>query len=398
MTTYQDLIKHLHNIQENKYNFGLDRILKAAELLGNPQNAIPCVHIAGTNGKGSTLAFIRELLMNAGLRVGAYTSPHLLDYAERISIDAIPMTRDELAKSAETIFTLAGKTELSYFEFTTLLAFQCFARSKANIVLYEVGLGGRLDATNIVHPLVSVITSVSVDHVEYLGHTLSQIALEKCGIIKPNVPVVSAPQDYEVEKIIINVAEENESEVIFVSPVENSVKLGLAGKHQRINAGIAIEVVKQLNKAVDISVLSNVRWPARNELIRQHPPVLFDAAHNLGGAKSLKEYLKSIKENQKITLIFGAMKDKEIQPMLVELMQVCDKLIIVQIDNERAATIEEIKNIAELVAGRSKTIITTACWEDVEKVIQQQTNDEMIVGTGSLFMYEGMRACCDINL
>jgi len=355
------------------------------ESLGNPQNKYPIIHVAGTKGKGSTSALCAAALQVAGYKVGLYTSPHLEDYVERIQINGVPISHEQLTGLVEEIKPFVAKIEmLTTFEITTALAFMAFAKSDVNAAVFEVGLGGRLDATNIVTPKVSVITSLSYDHMAVLGDTLAKIAGEKAGIIKPGVPVVSAPQKDEALEVLLRVATFNKSELFLVGRdvtyevkstsldgqvfiLHNSRKafiLPLLGSHQIENAATAYAALKA--SGLDIldeqirKGFSQVKWRARFEVARRDPPVIFDSAHNQDSFAKLGETMQTYFPDKMVYLIFGASEDKNIFGMFAEMKSKIRKLIVTRADHPRALEVEKIQSWRGKPKSRMKRSVRSA--------------------------------------
>ncbi len=340
MWTYQILLDHLEQLQEHRMTPGLERMQAACMRLGSPERAIPTVHIAGTNGKGSTVAFLRTLLQQAGYRVGAYTSPHLIEYAERIAINGVPMSGDALATTAQRILDRCADLHLSYFELTTMVALCAFAEQRPDIVLVETGLGGRLDATNVVQPLAIGLTPIALDHMHLLGSTLTAIATEKCGIFKPGAPIVSAPQTDDVTHVVRRCAATIAAPLHIAAPCDPSVLLGLPGDHQRINAGVAVALASALAdrgwRVADTAALRLTTWPGRCEWLRREAPLLFDAAHNVAGAEMCARYLASIRQQRRIHCAIGVMEDKAVDGIIAALCPVVDHFTAVTAPSPRA--------------------------------------------------------------
>ena len=298
-----------HSSELAKADFNLDRMRALMVELGNPHDQYPIIHVAGTKGKGSVSALCASALQAAGYRVGLYTSPHLLDYCERIQIDSQPIPHERFVELVEKVRpTVAKIPKLTTFEITTALGFLYFAQQKVSAAVFEVGLGGRLDATNVVVPKVSVITSLSYDHMAVLGNTLAQIAGEKAGIIKPGRPVVSAPQKEEALEVLMRIAKERNSPFTLigrdfafrslshtldgqalelVDKLQSSaitVQLPLLGIHQVENAATAYAALQNSGLNIPDGTIqkgfAEVRWPARFEVVRREPPVIFNSAHN----------------------------------------------------------------------------------------------------------------------
>jgi len=388
---YGEAIKYLYSLGHEMLamKLGLDSVRALARAFEDPQRRYPAVHIAGTNGKGSTAAMTEAIVRAAGLHVGLYTSPHLIEITERIRVDGQDITPEDFARLATGVRAMSERlvkedalpAPPTFFEQMTMIAFLYFAEREVDLAVLEVGLGGRLDATNICEPLVTAITPVGFDHQRYLGHTLAAIAGEKAGIIKPATPTVVAPQELEAMAVIVErcaqlnaplIAVEAEPDELELSNVGNedtplgvsssplwraglyrfhyrtalaeyNVRLNLRGRHQIINARTAIHVAEQLKRCglnvpsqVVAEGLNGVDWPGRLELIANDPPLLLDGAHNPAGARSLRAFLDEYCQVP-ITLIFGVMSDKEITEIAAILFPVASVVIATSIANQRAA-------------------------------------------------------------
>jgi dihydrofolate synthase/folylpolyglutamate synthase len=363
--------------------FDLGRMLKLVTALGSPQEKYPIVHVAGTKGKGSTSAMIAGVLQKAGKKVGLYTSPHLVDFTERIQINREPISHENLVRLVDQLKPEVEKIDrLTTFELTTAAAFLCFAQQKVDIAVIEVGLGGRLDATNVVNPVVSVITSLSMDHMNVLGDTLEKIAAEKGGIIKPGCPVVVSHQKPEASAVLKKMAADRQSPIVFTDNTyravitkysltgqkfdltglaENNGKnrifhfsLPLLGEHQVQNAVTAFAALNVLRSAgyeiedADIAAgFAEVKWPGRFEILQEHPLVIIDSAHNLDSAEKLAETVRQYLPGRFVTLVFGASEDKDVAGMLKALTPVVDRLIISQSVHPRSYDAAELGKVAE---------------------------------------------------
>ncbi|NOH04531.1 MAG: bifunctional folylpolyglutamate synthase/dihydrofolate synthase [Chloroflexi bacterium] len=357
------------------------------ESLGNPQAKYPIIHVAGTKGKGSVSALCASALRAAGYRTGLYTSPHLLDYTERIQVSGEPISHEQLVDLVEEIKPHVAKIEkLTTFEITTALAFMAFAKSGVDAAIFEVGLGGRLDATNVVMPKVSVITSLSYDHMAVLGNTLALIAGEKAGIIKEGVPVVSAPQKEEALEVLLRVAKSRRCEFTLVGRdvkfnlIETSLSgqkltiddgrqtmddgrsmvhgpssivelfIPLLGRHQVENAATAYVALKASGIPITDEQIqtgfSQVKWRARFEIARLDPPVIFDSAHNQDSFAKLRDTLETYFPGKPVYLIFGASEDKNIPGMFAEMKPKIKKLIVTRADHPRALSVDHIQGLA----------------------------------------------------
>jgi dihydrofolate synthase/folylpolyglutamate synthase len=345
---YQQTLDYLESLRPLDLRLELAPIREACHFFENPQLSYHTVHIAGTNGKGSTAAFLTSILMQSGYQVGLCTSPHLIDVRERIQIDRIPITKEEFAYHAGRIRdSLLDERGLTYFEFLTLLAFLYFQEKKVDFAVVETGLGGRLDATNVIIPQVVVITPISLDHQRHLGRTLTEIANEKCGVIKRAISTVVALQPPEVMDVVRRWCDEMGSPLCLASPEEITQPLGLAGEHQRQNAACAVEAAHLLSDAkftiehID-SALLQTRWDGRMETVRQSPRVILDGAHNPAGAQALAAYIESQSKRETTVLMLGVMADKDLHGICRPLAPLVREVVCVRAPTERAASPKDI--------------------------------------------------------
>jgi dihydrofolate synthase/folylpolyglutamate synthase len=378
--TYQEALDYLYSLinydvaRRDRYaveGMTLQRPLHLLENLGNPHTAYPVIHLTGTKGKGSVGAMCAAILQAAGYRVGLYSSPHLQDFRERMRVNGEFIREEEVVALVRRIQPWI-EPDLRWFEVVTALAFDYFREVQVDIAVVEVGLGGRLDATNVVHPLVSVITSLSLDHMSLLGNTLPEIAYEKAGIIKPDVPVVSAPQPPEALAVIEQTAAEKNASLILVGRDWQLETLGgdlqwehwraappgevlqdyrtvLLGRHQAINGTVAIATIYELAKQ-GFSILpetiheglEGVNWVGRLEIIPRSPVVVLDAAHNGASAMCLKTTLLERFPHHRRVLVFAAKADKDIDGMLEALLPIADQVVITQAVDSRAESPENI--------------------------------------------------------
>ena len=397
-----------HSSELAKADFNLDRMFALMELLGNPQKQYPIIHVAGTKGKGSTSALCAAALQAAGYKVGLYTSPHLEDYVERIQVDGRPISHEQLAELVEEIKPAVAQIPyLTTFEITTALAFMAFGKYGVTAAVFEVGLGGRLDATNIVTPKVSVITSLSYDHTAVLGNTLTLIAGEKAGIIKEGVPVVSSLQKDEALEVLERVAKNKNSEMTLVGRdvnfalIESSLegqklriqnsefRIPLLGNHQVENAATAYTALKVSGIPITDDQIqkgfSQVQWRARFEVARREPPVIFDSAHNQDSFAKLSETLEIYFPGKKVYLIFGASEDKNIPGMFAELKSKIEKIIVTRADHPRALEVEKIQGLAEQAGVKSEAV--TPVKSALERALELSSKDGSIVlSAGSMFV------------
>lgn len=400
-----------HSSELAKADFNLDRMVALMELLGDPHTKYPIIHVAGTKGKGSTSALCASALQAAGYTVGLYTSPHLEDYVERIQINSEPISHAQLVDLVEEIKPHVARIEkLTTFEITTALAFMAFARYSVNAAVFEVGLGGRLDATNVVTPKVSVITSLSYDHMAVLGNTLALIAGEKAGIIKEGVPVVSSPQKDEAFEVLERAAKLKNAELTLVgrdvkyesgkSSLEGqefrvkgsnvqTFHVPLLGSHQIENAATTYTALKASGIPITDEQIrkgfSRVKWRARFEVARREPPVIFDSAHNQDSFEKLRETLETYFPGRQVYLIFGASEDKNIPGMFAEMKPKIRKIIITRADHPRALEVEKIQSLAEQAGVESEALVPVK--EALARALELSSNDGSIVlSAGSIFV------------
>jgi len=443
MLTYEEALDYLYSFVDysrarvDTYSaeaFDLRRMVIFMNALGNPQNRYPTVHVTGTKGKGSVSAICASVLRAAGYRAGFYTSPHLQDFCERAQINGELIPREAVIEIVEEMKVLveAGVAPgITTFELTTALAFQYFARAKVDVAVIEVGLGGRLDATNILNPLVSVITSLSYDHTNILGNTLAQIAAEKGGIIKPGVPLITAPQKPEALTVLERMTAERGAPLTLIgrdyathltqhSLDEQSFEiwsaaqarqlnvlraqghavewkpltltLPLLGAHQVENGAVAYAALMLLNEcglpvAADAieSGFRDVRWPGRFEILRRRPYLVADGAHNRDSAEKLATTLREYFPGQPVTLVFGASSDKDVNGMLDELLPLAARVIFTQAVHPRAQDPEE------LIPRAPAAVCIPSVARALRHALQSTTPAEVIVATGSLFVVAEVR-------
>ncbi len=323
---------------------GLERMTRLIEALGNPEQRLRCLHVAGTNGKGSVCAFAESVLRAEGYHTGLYTSPHLVDFSERIRIDGVPVTSEDLKEGIGRLQRATQdwrEEELpTFFELVTALAFDLFAHADCDIVLLETGLGGRLDATNTAPKVACAITPIARDHTEWLGESLAQITREKAGIFRPGIPVVIAPQSEEVGMTLASVATELGVPCLWVTEIlGDDVELGLAGSHQRANAALALALLRaggfSPSEGAIHQGLSEVSWPGRFQYLRGGQLIL-DGAHNLHAAQQLIETWHGEFGSRKCRLIFGALSDKNPAAMLTVLESIAEEILLVPVASPRS--------------------------------------------------------------
>jgi len=400
--------------------FDLARIEALLKRLGEPQQAARSVHIAGTKGKGSTSAMIASVLAASGYRTGLYTSPHLHTFRERIQVDSRLIAEEEFAgiveglrPEVEAVNRLGGLGELTTFEILTALAFVYFKERGVDFQVLETGLGGRLDATNVVKPEVCIITSISFDHTEVLGHTLAQIAVEKAGIIKPGGSVVSARQSPEASAVIEKVCWERGASLIKVGEEvawrrnrfsdsgqsfqlkgtrgEYALTIPLLGEHQLENAAVAVSALEVLaDQGAKISPesiakgLSQVHWPGRLQILQHNPLFVVDGAHNADSAMKLREALKQYFDFDNAILIVGTSQEKDIAGIVAELSPLPSMVIVTRSHHPRAVATSELR--AEFSKWGVKPQVTEDVPSAVELALAETKPRDLICATGSLFV------------
>lgn len=413
---YTATIEYLYGLQKYGMKFGLDNIKRLMSALGNPHTSFRCVHVAGTNGKGSTSAMIESILRTAGVKTGLFTSPHLVSFTERIRVNGAEIEESEVIEFADAVRSAADEIDdfcPTFFEVVTAMAFLYFRQMKIDWAVIETGMGGRLDATNIIMPEVSVITSIGMDHSEFLGRTLQEIAGEKAGIIKNSVPVVSAWQTPEAMDVIQKKTAETSS-ALFICGTDfsaeivsddgdrivfdyqgksglSSLKLPLAGVHQVDNATLAlktVEVISGKHKHLDFDMkggLEHTVWPGRLELIKHSPPVMIDGAHNPAAALVLARYLRNVLglRYRRIIFVIGIMNDKDINGIIAPLMPLGAEIIFVSPAYGRAATPEMLSSCAVALGYDVKKALSVT--EGINMAEGLYMPGDLIVITGSFY-------------
>lgn len=416
---------YMKEVRRLGIRIGLERIERLLELMGNPQKKLKIIHIGGTNGKGSTSIMISKILMSAGKKVGMFTSPHLERIEEDIRINDEIISKDIYNSILEKIkihcenMIKAGYSQPTEFEILTAIMFEYFAREKVDYAVIEVGLGGRLDSTNVITPILSVITSISFDHKNLLGNTLEEIAYEKAGIIKEGVPTLIYPQEELVRKVIANRCEELNSKLYEINKEdakliniikedkiyqqvkvklddEYDVKLPLLGEHQILNLAVALkalEVIKdkapKLNRESIVKSLATVRWNGRLEIMSNSPYVVIDGAHNIQGITQLDKNIKKYFEYKDMYLILGILADKDVEDMVKVITPKAKKVFTVTPNSMRAETaeelLEEVKKYNESCEAYNDY---KNAFEDALKLCKK---DDLLLISGSLYMIGEMR-------
>lgn len=423
---YNEALQFIHESHKFGMRLGLDNIKKLLELLGNPQNNLKIIHVAGTNGKGSTCSFISSILKESGYKVGLYTSPFLETFTERIRVNGENIREEEVGKIVSLIkekieiMVSEGYSYPTEFEIVTAMAFYYYNQEKVDFVALEVGLGGRYDATNVIDkPVVSAITSISLDHTGILGDTLGKIAFEKGGIIKEDCPTIVYPQQEEASEVIKNICAEKKSKYIecdfknieikssnINSQIYNcningkelrDLEIKLIGDHQIKNSIVALNVIEYLNdiKITNISEenvrkgLLETKWPGRIEKISENPMFIIDGAHNEEGAKSLANSIDKYFENKNKILVIGMLEDKDIESVLDLLIPKFNNVITTTPDNPRAIDANKLKEKIE------RYNIEVTCKpnikEAVDYALEISNKDDVIISAGSLYMIGNVR-------
>ncbi len=411
---------YLYGLEKFGMIFGLAQVERILKAIGDPHREVQAIHIGGTNGKGSTAAMIASILQKEGYRVGLYTSPHLNEFTERIRVNGKEIEKGEVAALAEWIrerIEEAGiQPPFTFFDFTTAMALYYFSQKRVDLAVLEVGLGGRLDSTNVVDPLLSIITNVSKDHEAYLGRTILKIAGEKAGIIKKGRPLITAATQAQVLRLFSKTCREKGSRFFRVEKefryrlAEDGefhyeglhrklwgLHLKLKGFHQVINATTALgamEILEELGYSVSTDAmtegLSEADWPGRLEMIHSSPKVVLDGAHNPAGALVLKEALEQTFQYQHLILLIGILKDKDFESMLHLLAPLADHIILTRPNHDRSASPSSLKRVLGK-DGKSAEVIEDLK-EAIEKGLSITGEKDLLCITGSLYTVGEARA------
>ncbi|MGI6472279.1 MAG: bifunctional folylpolyglutamate synthase/dihydrofolate synthase [Candidatus Methanomethylophilaceae archaeon] len=404
--TKEDFLRWLYGLTSRGIKLGLDNVTELLERMGNPQNSFKSVHVGGTDGKGSVCAIVYSILRESGVSAGLFTSPHILEFNERISVDGEPISDGELADiAAQTVPHVKEMSEegryCTFFEVTTAIAFQHFKNKGVEYAVAEVGMGGRLDSTNVLIPEVCVIGNVSIEHTNFLGDTKEKIAYEKAGIIKPGVPCVTINGD-DVYGIIRKTAEEKGSPLIRINPLdidsvsldgegtnfrykEEEYRVSIPGSCQAKNASLAIEAVSMLSiygqkcRCNIRKGLKNVNWPCRLQRI-SGTPFIMDVTHTAEGSARTAEDIRNI--YGKVTVVFGVLRDKNIRGIAENISAITERMIVTAPETERASSPEETaEKISEFFES---VIVADNVNEAMEKAVEL-SGDGLILVTGSFY-------------
>jgi len=398
--TYYDAIQFLYGLQLFGAQFGLENTLKLTALAGSPHTRLRFIHLAGTNGKGSTAALLEGIYRASGLRVGLFTSPHLVTFAERIQVNRRMISESEVVRLVGEIQPLlkqfSSDAHPTFFEVVTVMALRYFAEQNCDLVIWETGLGGRLDATNIVTPLASIITNIQFDHERWLGHTLANIASEKAGIIKPGVPAITGATEPEALAVIQEIARRRQSPLTLVTPDQtrrpplDEIELPLLGWHQRLNAALALATVTALQATLPVSDaavrdgLSQVQWAGRMQLVKlpDGRRILLDGAHNPGGAATLRAALAEHFPGERPALILGVLEDKNWHLMCEILAPLARRVLCVPVCSERTTASEMLVSVCQHVSPKAEV---RAC-ASLADALRAVADEPFAVIAGSLYL------------
>ena len=410
MSDYSETLAWLYGLEVERMDLKLERTTLALRLCDDPQRHFPSVHIAGTNGKGSTAAILHAILSAAGYRVGLFTSPHLIDFCERIRIGTRWVSPREVVDTVTAIKSAIepADIQLTPFELMTVLAFCLFAQARVDIAMVEVGLGGRLDATNVLTPLLSIITSIGLDHQQYLGPTLADIAREKGGIIKPAVPVVLGKLDRESRDVLYQRAQEQGSPMLsygrdFTLEQDASgrycyagkqhqyqdIQPSLNGKFQVHNTALALAGLEYLQDPFPLTEvqiragLRSVHWPGRLDIVSTHPLVILDGAHNIQALHALLAELPGLAPNRRPLFLFGVMRDKDWRPMVAALEQVAAEVVVTAVAQPRA---EDPYTVQQAFSADCSVRTIEGAAAACRQLLHQVGPQEVLVVCGSLFL------------
>jgi len=437
---YRETLDYLFGLQRFGIKLGLTHITTLLEHMGKPQAQLRAVHIAGSNGKGSTAAFLASILREAGYRVGLYTSPHLIDFSERIQVNGVPISEEEVVSLTKRIRAevekMSQKGELwprsafqplpspfdpsratiTFFEFTTAMAFLYFQESRVDVAVIETGMGGRLDATNVLDPSLCLISPISLEHQQYLGRTLMQIAGEKAGIIKPKRPLLTTVRQPRILSLFRQKCEELQSPLYAWGKdfrgrkgglqlmhfqgrhhQWKQLRLGLAGSHQVLNASLAVaaaEVLMELGFSLSEESLrrglAEAKWPGRLEVIGDSPKILLDGAHNPAATRVLRRAIEEGFLYRRLILVLGIMGDKDIPKMMAHLVPLADRVVLTRPRIDRAATLDVLR--AHASSFGKPTVEIAQVRTALQYALTEAGQEDLVVVSGSLYTVGEARA------
>ena len=408
---YQNCLEEMFNLRRFGIKLGLDTIRHILDGLGNPQDEFNTIHVAGTNGKGSVAATLSSILRHSGYKTGLYTSPHLVRFNERIVVDDEPIEDDDVLDGYRAIKQIDhGVREPTFFECTTAMALHYFRRQKVQWAIIETGMGGRLDASNIICPKLSIITNVSLEHSEYLGKTIKQIAIEKAGIIKQGIPVVTGVKQPSAINVVQTTAATKQAPLYVkgkdfrVRRASNNtftfqgpntkwtgLKTPLVGRHQLDNASLALAgcdvLLSELGQINEYNIkqgLRHTKWPGRLEKVNDEPLTILDGAHNLIAARALTKYLKSHMADRRIIMVVGILDDKPYRAMLEALVPICQRVIITQPKIQRALPTAILEKVAREFTKQVDVIPEVG--RAVKVAMESSSADDVVCIAGSLYV------------
>ena len=419
-SAYTACLDAMYSMRRFGIVLGLSTITNILEGLGNPQRAFSAIHIAGTNGKGSIASALATILRQAGYRVGLYTSPHLIRFNERICVNGQPISDDAVVESWEAVKSVHhGDREPTFFEFSTAMAFHQFGRQGVDVAVIETGMGGRLDATNVVSPMLTIITNISLEHKNYLGNTIAAITAEKAGIIKAGIPVVTGVTQKSARAVVEKTAatlhaplflkgrdfrvHRSSADSFIYTGIDHrwpGMRTGLAGAHQIDNASLVLAACElfmrdrvNLSKEHIQAGLAQNRWPGRLEVVSQKPYVVLDGAHNLMAAKRLSRFLKTALAGKRITMVAGILDDKPYQAILKDLVAPCTRLIITRPKIDRALPPETLETVARPLIGQIEIVADVG--DAVRHAIATSGPDDAVCVAGSLYVVGEAKAALE---
>jgi dihydrofolate synthase/folylpolyglutamate synthase len=414
---YDETITWLYSFEKFGIKLGLDRIKFLCKELGEPQKSYKTIHVGGTNGKGSVCRFLQSILTTSGYKTGVYTSPHLQRFSERFIIDDKEISESDIVLLVKKIKPIVDKmiqkdNTPTFFEIITAMAFLYFKEKKVDFAVIEVGLGGRFDATNVVEPILSIITNVTLEHQDILGHKIEDIAFEKAGIIKNKIPIITAAKDPALE-VIKKVADERQAPATFIdnsswkktksgidcqeflingSLKEYNAKTALLGEHQGENIALSIATIEKLQMSgvyiTDNAITEGIEKavnPGRMEVLGFNPLIILDGAHNIAGISSLKNTLEDDFVFNKLILVIGILSDKNVKEMLEIIALFADVVITTKSQNKRATEPNELKDILEKLNFKKQIIVKEKVDDAVKHALSIAEKDDLVCITGSLF-------------
>lgn len=406
---YKNCLDSMYGLKRFGIKLGLATIKNILSALHNPQNNYSCIHVAGTNGKGSVASALASILQEAGYKTGLFTSPHLVTFNERIRINNHLISNKMVVESYNAVKKVhQGSREPTFFEFSTAMALYVFSKEKVDWAVIETGMGGRLDATNIIKPAISIITNISIEHKAYLGNTIEKIAGEKGGIIKRGVPVITGAKQKNAISVLKKIAGEkrapfylygkdfkrrNKGESFTYYGIENlwpGMQTGLAGSHQIENAALALAACEMLGRKINLPVekirngLLKINWPGRLEVVSASPYIILDGAHNLGASRTLSRFLSEKFKSRKITVITGMLDDKPYPAMLKNILSAASRAILTKPVIDRALEPETLYEASKGIIKNIKIIPDVK--DAIDYAVRTASKNEVICITGSLYV------------